>query len=479
MTNPHVLSAIKAQPWAITEEWLQTILAIAARENPSIEAVEAQLGRKLDNSHAVTMRGPIATIPIEGPIVRYADFFSRVSGATSVDTLGTDLGEALANPEVQSIILYIDSPGGEVNGISEFAAMVHGASKPVVAYVAGLACSAAYWIASASSEVVISDTAMLGSLGVICAVDDQSDEEGVVTFISSQSPNKRPDPQSESGKSQIQAMVDDIASVFVASVAQYRDVSVDTVLSDFGQGGVFVGQKAVDAKLADRMGSYESVLAELTQSNVSQPSRLAASTKSVPQPTRRAKMSLRDLFRTVAQEKGVDYTESEMDAVFNAPSAAEEMKPQLAERDAKIAALEDAQADRDAKLAEAIARADRLEADSRRSVLTAAAKGWQGDTAEHVAFMESLPSDELREQYRKTQDAHAVSLTEALKMASAFKPAGVSGLGSADSPLGKIEQFAQQLRAANPKLTIEQARAQATIDHPELYEEYDKTRYAS
>src|SRR5207245_1519066 len=38
----------------------------------------------------------------------------------------------------------------------------------------------------------------------------------------------------------------------------------DTVLADFGQGGVFVGQKAVAAGLADRVSSYEAVLATLT-----------------------------------------------------------------------------------------------------------------------------------------------------------------------------------------------------------------------
>jgi hypothetical protein len=56
-----------------------------------------------------------------------------------------------------------------------------------------------------------------------------------------------------------------MAAVFVASVATYRGVSEDTVLEQYGQGGVMVGQRATDAGLADRLGSYESLLAEMSE----------------------------------------------------------------------------------------------------------------------------------------------------------------------------------------------------------------------
>jgi hypothetical protein len=66
-------------------------------------------------------------------------------------------------------------------------------------------------------------------------------------------------------------------------VARNRGVSVATVLSDFGQGGVFVGADAVNAGLADRLGAYEETLAGLckeatrgasTQADVSLPNAL-------------------------------------------------------------------------------------------------------------------------------------------------------------------------------------------------------------
>jgi signal peptide peptidase SppA len=257
-------NAICKRPWAITEEWLQTILTIAARENPSIQAVEAQLGKPLANTHAVTTRDSVASIPVNGPIFRYADMFTQVSGATSIDTLATDLRSALDDPAINAIVLDIDSPGGEVNGTGEFADMVYQArgQKPIVAYVSDQGCSAAYWIASAADEVVVAETALVGSIGVVAAVP-KAEDTGEIQFVSSQSPNKRVDPSTESGSAQIQAIVDDLAGVFVGGVARNRGVTADEVIEGFGQGGVFVGQRAVDAGLADRVGSYETVMHEL------------------------------------------------------------------------------------------------------------------------------------------------------------------------------------------------------------------------
>jgi signal peptide peptidase SppA len=260
------LQAVCGTPWAITADALQTILEIAARENLDVAAVEAQLGRPLDNTHQVTTRDGVATIPVEGPIFRRADFFTQVSGATSIETLATDLRAALDDPTVQAILLAIDSPGGASNGVGEFADMVFQArgTKPITAYVSHQGASAAYWIAAACDEIVVAPTAMVGSIGVVTAVPDPSKTKARdIEIVSSQSPKKRPDVSTETGRSQIQATLDDLADVFIAAVATYRGVSVETVLSDFGEGDIFVGRKAVGAGLADRVGTYEATLAGL------------------------------------------------------------------------------------------------------------------------------------------------------------------------------------------------------------------------
>lgn len=250
------------EPWAITETSLQTILEIAARDQKDdLEAVAARLGRPLQNTRTVTMRDGVATVPVSGPIFRHANLFTQISGATSIEMLAKDFTEALDNPEVSAIILNMDSPGGQVTGTAEFAEMVYQArgKKPVVAYVDGMAASAAYWIASAADSVVVSKTAEVGSIGVIGTVMDDSPKpgSGAYRFISSQSPNKRVDPSSDEGASQIQARIDDLAATFIADVARHRGVSAEDVAANFGRGAVVLPAYALSAGMVDEISTYE------------------------------------------------------------------------------------------------------------------------------------------------------------------------------------------------------------------------------
>lgn len=262
--------AVCSVAWAIQEEHLRLIMRIANRENElAPEAVQALLGKPQDNTETVTVRNGVATVPVAGPIFRYANLFTKISGATSIEVMARDFKAAFDNPNVNAIILSIDSPGGEVNGTGEFADLVYehrGRGKEIVAYVSNLGASAAYWIASAADRIVASPTAQLGSIGVIAAFRKPSSKEKAETveFVSSQSPKKRPNINSEEGRAQIQQVVDAIAEVFVSSVARNRSTSVERVLEEFGAGDVFVGKAAVDAGLADELGSYERVLASLS-----------------------------------------------------------------------------------------------------------------------------------------------------------------------------------------------------------------------
>ena len=210
------------------------------------------------------MRGEVAVIPVHGPIVRYADLFTEISGGTSVESLSMDFHSALENPRVKSILLDVDSPGGSTNGINEFAQMVFEArgEKKIIAYTGNMAASAGYWIASAADEIITDSTAMIGSIGVIAAVNTEKDPRKL-EFISNQSPKKRPDPTTAEGKKDIQTVIDSLADVFVSTVARNRGVTEATVLAEFGQGGIMVGTNAVQAGLADRLGSFEQVIAEL------------------------------------------------------------------------------------------------------------------------------------------------------------------------------------------------------------------------
>ncbi len=281
-----VLRAVAAIPWAMSPQWLATLISIARRDGPGPEAVAAELGRELDNAHTVTIRDGVACIPITGPIFRRANIFSDVSGATSTEVIALDLRQALTSPEVTAIILDIDSPGGEAAGIHELAAMVFAArgAKPIVAYVGGTGASAAYWLAAACDKIVADETAILGSIGVVICMPGSDPADTDVELVSSNAPNKRPDVTTDEGRATVQAMVDALADVFVADVAKYRATTPAKVVSDFGAGGVLVGAQAVAAGMADALGSLESTIAQLAAaaSLPSPPAPLGARATSLP-----------------------------------------------------------------------------------------------------------------------------------------------------------------------------------------------------
>lgn len=266
-----VLDALCGGIWAMEEGYLRAMLEIAAREHgAALEALAARRDRPLDNTARATVRDGTAVIPVVGPLFRYANLFTMVSGATSMQTLAADLGAAVEDRQVRQILLQVDTPGGDVNGVAEMATSILAArqKKPVYAYVSHQAASGGYWIASAADKVFVDPTALLGSIGVVAVKrDSRAAEEraGVRTIeiVSSQSPDKRIDPATDEGRAKTQAMVDRLAAEFVSAVALQRGVSVTTVLADFGKGGVLIGADAVAAGMADAVSSFEAVMTSL------------------------------------------------------------------------------------------------------------------------------------------------------------------------------------------------------------------------
>jgi capsid assembly protease len=258
-----LINAICNQPWLITEEWLQTIVEIAERENDPPQVISARLGRPLNNAPAAVRRdNGVSIIPVVGPMFRHANMLTEISGATTTARVAADVGAALDDPAVRAIVLAVDSPGGEATGIADLAELVRGAGKPTAAHVEGQGASGAYWLASACNEVVASPTAFLGSIGVVLGVRPQP-QGGRVQVVSSGAPLKRQELLSAAGMTALQEKADAIEKVFVDAVAAHRRTTAAKVLDSFGRGGTLVAARAVEVGMADRIGTLESLVADL------------------------------------------------------------------------------------------------------------------------------------------------------------------------------------------------------------------------
>lgn len=502
-TNPHrVLDFYASKSWAILEPALQEMFEIykAALDRKANgvefdpEAVAAKIGRPLDNTRAVTVRDGVAVLPISGPIFRHANLFTQCSGATSIESLATDFRQAVDDRAVQAIILEINSPGGEVDGTSEFAQQVFEArgEKPVVAYVSHLGASAAYWIASACDEVVCADTGCLGSIGVVGAARISKDKN-LIEFVSSQSPNKRPNPETEAGRAQLQKHVDDLADVFIQTVARNRDMAAEDVIRQGGAGGILVGQHAVDAGLADRLGTLEGLIAELSSSTQTR-TRIAAqnlNSKTVLQ-TSADSETLKTGVETMADEikdkkDAAVINQADLDksigervkAFFTETFGASATPPQIDAKPDKEtqARLEKTESELEATkqaAAQANAQILLLQKQARTQRFESMAKGWAGEPAKHVSILEHLAQaeggedSEMFKGYVTQQNA----LTEQLKVGGLFKETG-STATVATSAYDEIQAKAKAaVEASAGKLTLEQATSEVTAKNPDLYKRY-------
>ncbi|WP_028694347.1 S49 family peptidase [Pseudomonas cremoricolorata] len=266
---PRALELAASQPWLMLPDALDNLLTISDRMGDPL-ALATKRGEQLEETRRVTLRGNVALVPVIGPIFRYANLFTEISGATSTQVLASDIQRALDDPKVKSIVLNIDSPGGVASGINELAELIYqGRSrKRIVAYIGGLGASAAYWIASAAHEIVIDEASLAGSIGVVVeAVIDDEKASGRTRYqiVSRNAPNKRPDLATEEGRAKLGETIDALGDVFVGKVARNLDVTAEQVPEMGDHGGIRVGADAVKHGLAHRVGSLESLITELAK----------------------------------------------------------------------------------------------------------------------------------------------------------------------------------------------------------------------
>lgn len=261
--------------WAIHPKSLGIILGILGErrsgERPSDEEIRERIGLRADSTD-IAVDGPVAVIPIQGPILPRASLMQQTSGLVSAETVQAAFQDAVDSADVRAILLNIDSPGGSADLVPELARAILNArgSKPIVAIANTWAASAAYWIACAADELVVTPSGKVGSIGVYSAHQDvsaQQEMEGVKVTLVSAAPYKTEgnpfEPLSEEAKAEMQRVVDAYYQMFVGAVAKGRGVSASDVRDNFGQGRMVLATDAVKAGMADRVATFEETLARL------------------------------------------------------------------------------------------------------------------------------------------------------------------------------------------------------------------------
>lgn len=274
MKYPHIVNYVLNTPWAITSEKLLVIMDLlsfyAAGNKFTAEEVQERLGAV--QRPTARASGAVAVLPLYGVISQRADMMTETSGGTSVEAFSKQFRAYVNDSQVGAIVIDVDSPGGTVSGVDELSTEIYGArgSKPIVAVANSLAASAAYWIATAADELVVTPTGEVGSIGVLAAHEDDSafyEAQGIKTTLISAGKYKAEaspfEPLSDEAREYLQSRVNEYYDMFVGAVARNRGVSVSAVRNGFGEGRM-VGAKAAKAQgMVDRIATLDETIDRL------------------------------------------------------------------------------------------------------------------------------------------------------------------------------------------------------------------------
>ncbi len=189
----------------------------------------------------------------------------------NLNIMRAQLRAAVADPLVERIVLDIDSPGGAAVGAFELAADIRAMTrqKPITGLVNFMAYSGGYLIGSACSELVVSQTSGVGSIGVIASHMDRSKlEEGLgvkvtTVFAGAHKNDLSPhEPLTEQSLKFLNDLVQESYQAFVGAVAEYRGLSAEAVRAT--EAGLYRGQQGISAGLADRLMSPQDALDEIS-----------------------------------------------------------------------------------------------------------------------------------------------------------------------------------------------------------------------
>lgn len=218
--------------------------------------------------------GSVALISMNGGMTKNQTCMSFLYGGVSTRAIEYAIQSAY-DDGFRKVLLSIDSPGGNVDGTAELGNKINAVRENgmiVWAWVDGLAASAAYWVASQCDQIYASSqNAMVGSIGVITAVADQSgvlknsgvkvykidtgEFKGIGAYFS---------PVSDAQIEQVKSRVMEIGTEFAATVARGRGIDVK-IGEGIADGRVFRAEEAKKLGMIDGIAPVDSVIKKMQE----------------------------------------------------------------------------------------------------------------------------------------------------------------------------------------------------------------------
>jgi protease-4 len=237
-------------------------MVLAGKSVPVVRGHWSMIGLK-EEAHKLP-QGSSVVVCVHGPITK-ADQYCGPVGSASIASF---VDEISSMPNIANIILDIDSPGGQVDGTQTLANAVKNSPKRTVAYINdGMACSAAYWVASAADEIYVSQkTDVVGSIGVYVTLADfkgyyESLGLKIHEIYSNRSTEKNKEYKDAlaGNYDQVRADLDFIADEFIAAVKANRP-GINISAGNPFKGATYYADQAIEIGLIDGYASFDTII---------------------------------------------------------------------------------------------------------------------------------------------------------------------------------------------------------------------------
>lgn len=200
----------------------------------------------------------ICVLGIKSAIFKY----DQQCGPIGTRSMTAILKDWEANDNVIGVVVDIDSPGGQVSGLGEFANFIHNYSKPIVSFTDGYQCSAADYIASACDFKFASIYAdFIGSNGTMMKyvnMDGLLTKEGAIIKDVYATKSKRKNEEGRalaSGDEEliIKNVLDPMCENFHNDVRKFRPQTNQEVFD----GAVYTPHDALEMNIIDDLGTIQ------------------------------------------------------------------------------------------------------------------------------------------------------------------------------------------------------------------------------
>lgn len=204
----------------------------------------------------------VAELSLVGVMTRYPTKYDEYFGFVPVEPIVAAINRANADPEVYSIQINIDSPGGMSDAGAALAEAVMASKTRVVSFVDGMAASASYRVAAVSKSIRATRSSRIGSIGTYAVlVDDEKfwDEMGVKWHLVSTGRFKGLGADGKVTQDlldDVQREVNDLQAQFRADVSNGRRMTMDQVIA-LADGRVWIANEAMNNGLIDGVASRD------------------------------------------------------------------------------------------------------------------------------------------------------------------------------------------------------------------------------